>query len=311
MFDPEKFVQEAINKLSRLSDEAVIALSGGVDSTTAAVLVSKAIGEKLRCIFVDTGFMRNEDLENIQWLRGNTDLNITIVNAEDRFFDALKGVTDPEEKRRIIGELFIRIFEENAGNAKYLIQGTIAPDWIESGSGIRDKIKTHHNLGIPHDTKFEIVEPLRELYKDEVRAVAKYLGLPESVYNRQPFPGPGLAIRVLGEVTPEKIEIVRKATTILNHEVEKAYPDYENRPWQYFAVLLPIRSVGVKGDKRVYGYVIAIRMIHSMDGMTAAFFKPDFSLLDRISTRITNEIPDVNRVVYDITNKPPGTIEWE
>ncbi len=312
MFNLENFVKNTIKELKgTIRGKAVIALSGGVDSTTAAVLVSKAIGKNLRCLFVNTGLVRDEDLENIDWLKDNTELNIEIIDASEEFFKALRGVIDPEEKRKIIGELFIRVFERNAEDAKYLIQGTIAPDWIETGSGIRDKIKTHHNVGIPLDVKFQIVEPLRDLYKDEVRKLSQYLGLPESIYGRQPFPGPGLAIRVLGEVTPKKVDIVRRATAILNQEIGRAYPNFEEKPWQYFTVLLPVRSVGVRGDKRAYGYVIAIRMVQSVDGMTAAFFKPDFRLLDKIGTRITNEISEVNRVVYDITNKPPGTIEWE
>ena len=312
MFKPDKFVSEKIEELrEKIKGRAIIACSGGVDSTTAAVLVHRAIGDNLLAVFVDTGFMRKNEKERISQLFSKMELNYRIVDASEEFIDVLKGVEDPERKRKIIGAKFIEVFEREAQNfgARYLVQGTIAPDWIESGGGLRDTIKSHHNVGgLPERMNLELVEPLRDLYKDEVRKVAKYLGL--EVYERQPFPGPGLAIRIIGEVTRERLEIVREANAIVEEEVENFYP-YEKRPWQYFAVLLPIRSVGVHGDKRVYGYTIAVRMVESVDGMTAAYFKAGHELLDKIAIRLTREIKGVNRVVYDITNKPPATIEWE
>jgi len=312
MFKPDKFVSEKIEELrERIKGRAIIACSGGVDSTTAAVLVHRAIGDNLLAVFVDTGFMRKNEKERISQLFSKMELNYRIVDASEEFIDVLKGVEDPERKRKIIGAKFIEVFEREAQNfgARYLVQGTIAPDWIESGGGLRDTIKSHHNVGgLPERMNLELVEPLRDLYKDEVRKVAKYLGL--EVHERQPFPGPGLAIRIIGEVTRERLEIVREANAIVEEEVENFYP-YEKRPWQYFAVLLPLRSVGVHGDKRVYGYTIAVRMVESVDGMTAAYFKAEHELLDKIAIRLTREIKGVNRVVYDITNKPPATIEWE
>jgi len=312
MFKPDKFVSEKIEELrEKIKGRAIIACSGGVDSTTAAVLVHRAIGDNLLAVFVDTGFMRKNEKERISQLFSKMELNYRIVDASEEFIDVLKGVEDPERKRKIIGAKFIEVFEREAQNfgARYLVQGTIAPDWIESGGGLRDTIKSHHNVGgLPERMNLELVEPLRDLYKDEVRKVAKYLGL--EVHERQPFPGPGLAIRIIGEVTRERLEIVREANAIVEEEVENFYP-YEKRPWQYFAVLLPIRSVGVHGDKRVYGYTIAVRMVESVDGMTAAYFKAEHELLDKIAIRLTREIKGVNRVVYDITNKPPATIEWE
>jgi len=312
MFKPDKFVSEKIEELrEKIKGRAIIACSGGVDSTTAAVLVHRAIGDNLLAVFVDTGFMRKNEKERISQLFSKMELNYRIVDTSEEFIDVLKGVEDPERKRKIIGAKFIEVFEREAQNfgARYLVQGTIAPDWIESGGGLRDTIKSHHNVGgLPERMNLELVEPLRDLYKDEVRKVAKYLGL--EVHERQPFPGPGLAIRIIGEVTRERLEIVREANAIVEEEVENFYP-YEKRPWQYFAVLLPLRSVGVHGDKRVYGYTIAVRMVESVDGMTAAYFKAEHELLDKIAIRLTREIKGVNRVVYDITNKPPATIEWE
>ncbi len=312
MFDPQIFLEESVKKLrEEVKGRAIIACSGGVDSTVAAVIVSKAIGRDLLAVFVDTGLMRKNEAKKVEKLFSSLGLNYHIVDASKEFLTALKGVVDPERKRKIIGAKFIEIFERIAKefNAEYLVQGTIAPDWIESGGGLRDTIKSHHNVGgLPEKMNLKLVEPLRDLYKDEVRKLAKFLGIP--VHERQPFPGPGLAIRIIGEVTEEKLRIVREANAIVEEEVEKHY-DFESRPWQYFAVLLPVKTVGVHGDKRVYGYTVAIRMVESLDGMTAAYFKVDYSLLDRISTRITTEIKEVNRVVYDITNKPPGTIEWE
>lgn len=318
MFDPEAFVKEKINEIrARIpkGKKAVIAVSGGVDSTTAAVIASKALGTDLLAIYVDTGLMRKGEGEFVSSVLRDLRLNYTIVNAEEEFLSALQGVSDPEQKRKIIGEMFIRIFERIAKNfgAEYLIQGTIAPDWIESGDNMRDTIKTHHNVGgLPENIDLEVIEPLRDLYKDEVRKLATYLHVP--VAQRQPFPGPGLAIRVLGPIDKEKIGIVREACAIVEEEIEKAYKQGEipQLPWQYFAVLLPVKSVGVQGDLRAYGYTIVIRAVESLDAMTAQSMALPFKLLERMAIRITNTMGErVNRVVYDITHKPPGTIEWE
>ena len=315
MFDPKEFVDDAIKKLrEEIKGKALIACSGGVDSTVAAVLAYKAIGEKLYALHVNTGLLRKNESEQVRNLFQRLGIHLNYIDASERFFEKLKGIKDPEEKRKIIGELFIRIFEEFAEekDIEYLIQGTIAPDWIESGDQLRDTIKTHHNVGgLPKDIKLKVVEPLRDLYKDEVRKVARFLDIPIS--EKQPFPGPGLAVRVIGEVTKEKIEIVREACAIVEEEIEKASKDGKMPlPWQYFAVLLPVRTVGVHGDKRAYGYTIAVRAIDSVDAMTGSFSRIPHDVLDKIATRISNEIGDkVTRVVYDITNKPPATIEWE
>ncbi len=317
MFDAKKFIDETVEELrSRIKGRAIIGTSGGVDSTTAAILANKAVGENLQCVLVDTGYMRKNEIENNAEMLKKLGLDVIVVDARARFYEKLKGVVDPEQKRRIIGELFIRVFEEVArkANAKFFVQGTIAPDWIESGGGLRDKIKSHHNVGgLPEKIEFEIVEPLRDLYKDEVRIVGKELGLPVELYDRQPFPGPGLAVRILGEATPDNARIVREACAIVDEEIEKAAAKNEmSRPWQYFAVLLPCRTVGVHGDVRVYGNIIAIRAVQSLDGMSAAYSKIPHSVLERISVRITNTLKDdVSRVVFDITHKPPGTIEYE
>ncbi len=312
MFNPETFVKEKVEEIkSKVKDRAIIACSGGVDSTVAAKIVEMAIHENLLVVFVDTGFMRKDEAKNVEELFRRAGFNYRIVDSSKEFIEALRGVADPEEKRKIIGAKFIEVFERIAKEfgAEYLVQGTIAPDWIESGGGLRDTIKSHHNVGgLPEKMNLKLVEPLRDLYKDEVRKVARYLGIETA--ERQPFPGPGLAIRVIGEVDEEKLHIVREANAIVEEEVERYY-DFESRPWQYFAVLLPLRTVGVHGDKRAYGYTVAIRMVESLDGMTAAYFKAPHDLLERIAIRITTEIKEVNRVVYDITNKPPGTIEWE
>lgn len=314
MFDAAKFVEEAVEEIKRqVKGKAIIAVSGGVDSSVAAKIGSMALGKNLVAVYVDTGFMRKGENGFVKNLYGKMDLKFIFVNAKKEFFEALKGVADPEEKRKIIGEKFIRIFERVAREegAEYLIQGTIAPDWIESGGGLRDTIKSHHNVGgLPEEMKLKIIEPLRNLYKDEVREVARYLGL--EVAERQPFPGPGLAVRVMGEIDEKKVEIVREACAIVEEEIEKACKEgIIEKPWQYFAVLLPVRSVGVRGDIRAYGYTIAIRSVDSIDAMTAAYTKLPHDLLEKMATRITNEIKDVNRVVYDISNKPPATIEWE
>ncbi|MEM2026906.1 MAG: glutamine-hydrolyzing GMP synthase [Candidatus Bathyarchaeia archaeon] len=301
-------------KASVRSGKAIIALSGGIDSSTAAVLAMKAIGERLTAVFVDHGFMREGEPEFIREVFGKMGMNLIVVEARERFYNKLRGITDPELKRKIIGEEFIRVFEEVAEKvgAEYLIQGTIYPDRIESGfRRFSDKIKSHHNVaGLPLNMKFKgIVEPLKDLYKDEVREVARRLGLPKEIVFRQPFPGPGLAVRIVGEITPEKVEIVRKADKIVREEIESA--GLQSRLWQYFAVLTNTLTTGIKGDARAYGYVVAVRIVESKEAMTASFAKIPYEILERISTRITNEISEVVRVVYDITNKPPSTIEWE
>jgi len=317
MFDAEKFVKETVEELRRrIKGVAVIGVSGGVDSTVTAVLVNRAIGNNLRCVLVDTGYMRKNEVANNRKLLEKLGLNVLVVEAKERFYKKLKGVIDPEQKRKIIGELFIRVFEEVAKKegAKFFVQGTIAPDWIESGGGLRDRIKSHHNVGgLPERIDFEIVEPLRDLYKDEVRIVGQKLGLPKDIYERQPFPGPGLAVRILGEADPESVRIVREACTIVEEEIENAVANAEmSRPWQYFAVLLPCKTVGVHGDVRVYGNVVSVRSVESMDGMSAAYSKIPHTVLERISVRVTNVLKDdVSRVVFDVTNKPPGTIEYE
>ena len=317
MFNAEKFIEETITDLrNKIEGNAVIGISGGVDSTSAAILVNRAIGERLRCVLVDTGYMRKNEVEYNEGMLRRLGLNVLVIDAKERFYAKLEGVVDPEKKRKIIGELFIRVFEEIARkeNARFFVQGTIAPDWIESGGGLRDTIKSHHNVGgLPERIEFEIVEPLRDLYKDEVRIVGQKLGLSSEVYERQPFPGPGLAVRILGEADPERTRIVREACAIVEEEIEKAVKNGEmSRPWQYFAVLLPCKTVGVHGDVRAYGHIIAVRAVESLDGMSAAYSKIPQTVLERISVRITNTLKDeVSRVVFDITNKPPGTIEYE
>jgi GMP synthase (glutamine-hydrolysing) len=313
---PSSIVDEQVKEIRKTvgTGKAVIALSGGIDSSTAAIIASKALRHNLTAVFVDHGFMREGEPKFVEDTFGKLGVKVTIVNAGERFFAKLKGITEPEEKRRVIGHEFIRVFEEEARKtgAEFLIQGTIYPDRIESGFRKHsDKIKSHHNVaGLPTDIKFKaIIEPLRDLYKDEVRKLAKTLGLPESITLRQPFPGPGLAVRVIGEVTSEKVEIVRKAEKIVSEEVERA--GLQGGLWQYFAVLTDTRSTGVKGDSRAYGYVVAVRAVESREAMTASFAWLSFDVLERISTRITNELPTVSRVVYDVTHKPPATIEWE
>jgi len=315
MFDPQEFVQEKIEELrTKITGKAIIACSGGVDSTVAAVLVDRAIGERLLTVYVDTGLMRKGETDYVRRMFDNLNVHYRLVDAKDEFFAALKGQVDPEVKRKVIGEKFIRVFEREAlaFGADHLVQGTIAPDWIESGDGVRDTIKSHHNVGgLPKDMTLKLVEPLWDLYKDEVRAVARFLGV--EVSERQPFPGPALAIRVIGETTPESVGVVREACAIVEEELEAASDQGSmTRPWQYFAVLLPVQSVGVQGDRRAYGRTIAIRSVESVDAMTAAFSKIPYDVLERISLRITNEMKaNVNRVVYDVTHKPPATIEWE
>ncbi|MGQ9530792.1 MAG: glutamine-hydrolyzing GMP synthase [Candidatus Bathycorpusculaceae bacterium] len=294
--------------------KAIIALSGGIDSSVATAIAAKALNGNLTAVFVDHGFMRENEPEFVKKTFQKFKLNLIIANAQERFLEKLRGVADPERKREIIGEEFIRVFEEIAERvgAEYLIQGTIYPDRIESGfRKFSDKIKTHHNVaGLPTKIKFKkIVEPLRDLYKDEVRKVAKILKLPKEIVFRQPFPGPGLAVRIIGELTEDKVRIAKKADKIVREEIEKS--GLEENPWQYFAVLMDTKATGVKGDARAYGYVVAIRIVESCEAMTASFAKIPYEVLERISTRITNEIAEASRVVYDITHKPPATIEWE
>jgi len=313
---PSSLIDEKIKEIKETVGEgkAIIALSGGIDSNTSAVIAAKALGEKLTAVFVDHGFMREGEPKFVKETFEKMGVKVIVVDARERFFKKMKGIVEPEEKRKIIGREFIRVFEEVARRigAEHLIQGTIYPDRIESGFRKHsDKIKSHHNVaGLPTKIEFKsILEPLRDLYKDEVRRLAKTLGLPDVIVHRQPFPGPGLAVRVIGEVTPEKVELLRKADKIVSEEIEKS--GLADDLWQYFAVLTDTKSTGVKGDARAYGYVVAIRAVKSREAMTASFAYLPYEVLERISTRITNEIPFVTRVVYDITHKPPATIEWE
>ncbi|XOU94620.1 MAG: glutamine-hydrolyzing GMP synthase [Candidatus Kerfeldbacteria bacterium] len=310
------------NKITEIKDQigkdkVVCALSGGVDSSVASTLVNKAIGKQLYCIYVDTGMMRQRETEQIiKTFRSYQKINLKVIKAEKLFLSKLKGIIDPEKKRKIIGEIFIRIFEKEAkkiGKVKWLVQGTLYTDAITSGVSVGKKaavIKSHHNVGgLPKKFGFTLIEPFRWLYKDEVREVGKLLGLPDSVVHRQPFPGPGLAVRIIGDITKEKLEILRKADWIAREEIEAS--GWHKRSQQYFAVLPTIKSVGVQGDARTYGYPIIIRAVSTIDFMTVDWTPFPHSLLKKISVRITNEVKEVNRVLYDITSKPPGTVEWE
>ncbi len=319
------FVEESIREIRAQVGEkrVLLALSGGVDSSTLAFLLHKAIGDQLTCMFIDQGFMRKYEPERlVKLFKEQFHIDVEYVNARERFLAQLEGITDPEVKRKRIGHEFINVFEEESkrlGPFDYLAQGTLYPDVIESadtnadpksGDRVAVKIKSHHNVGgLPKDLRFKLIEPLRKLFKDEVRKVGRSIGLPEEIVNRQPFPGPGLAIRIIGEVTPERLNILRDADFIVRQEINRH--GLYGELWQAFAVLLPIRSVGVMGDQRTYAYPIVLRFIKSEDGMTADWARVPYDLLELISNRIVNEVKGVNRVVYDITSKPPGTIEWE
>lgn len=321
LWTPASFLKNAITDIKKTvkNEKVLCALSGGVDSTTVSALMKKAIGKNLTCMFIDQGFMRkNEALRIKELFAGDFNINLIYVDAAERFFRKIKGVTDPEEKRMKIGEEFIRVFEEKAkelkGNFTYLAQGTLYPDVIESAAGdvaeTAHKIKTHHNVGgLPEDMDFKVIEPLNKLFKDEVRKLGLELGIPEEIVFRQPFPGPGLAIRIIGEVTPERVKVLQEADYIVIDEIKKA--GYYRKLWQAFAVLLPIKSVGVQGDKRTYSNVCAIRAVTSEDAMTANWAHLPYELIESISSRIINEIPEINRVCYDVSSKPPSTIEWE
>ena len=315
-WSPEGLVDELIESIrAQVGGRRVVAgLSGGVDSSVAACLVSRAVGDRLTCIFVDHGLLRKNEAEEVMhFYRENMGLKVIEVDAKDYFLARLAGVDEPEKKRKIIGESFVRVFEQEAkkiGGAELLLQGTIYPDVIESGSGGASVIKSHHNVGgLPEKFGFELLEPLRPFFKDEVRAIGEALGMPKDLVWRQPFPGPGLGIRVLGDITEEKLSILRDSDFILRDEIKKA--GMEREIWQYFTVFTGMRSVGVMGDSRTYDYAIGVRAVVSTDAMTVEFAEIPHKLLRKISNRIIAEVPHVNRVVYDITDKPPGTIEWE
>ncbi|MDI6785739.1 MAG: glutamine-hydrolyzing GMP synthase [bacterium] len=314
----KSFIESSCENIKKTvgKEKILCALSGGVDSSTAAALAHKAIGDQLICMFIDNGLLRKNELERvIEIFQKNFHINLDYVDAKNRFLEKLNNVVDPEEKRKIIGNEFIAVFEEEAsklGNIKFLAQGTLYPDVIESVSikGPSATIKTHHNVGgLPSTMKLKLIEPLRDLFKDEVRLLAKELGLPDEIVWQHPFPGPGLAVRIIGAITEERLDILRESDYIVQEEI-KNYKLYRNI-WQSFAVLLPVKTVGVMGDKRTYEYVIGLRAVHSHDGMTADWVKLPYEILDKIANRIINEVMGANRVVYDITSKPPGTIEWE
>jgi GMP synthase (glutamine-hydrolysing) len=320
---PQRFIDETIRQVRQAvgpEGRAICALSGGVDSSVAATLVHRAIGDRLTCVFVDNGVLRKDEFQKVQRnLRDKLGLRLIAVDASQRFLDKLAGVSEPEKKRQIIGNEFIAVFEEEArriaqeqGNVDFLVQGTLYPDVIESRSvrGPSQTIKSHHNVGgLPQKMHLKLIEPLKDLFKDEVRRIGRDLGMPEEILQRQPFPGPGLAVRILGEVTPERIALLQAADDIVVTEIKNS--GLYTKIWQSFAVLLPVMSVGVMGDQRTYAYTCAIRAVHSEDGMTADVVELPWEVLKRISTRIVNEVKGINRVVYDTTSKPPGTIEWE
>lgn len=310
------FAAQMIEKIKEIvGDKKVLcALSGGVDSSVAATMVHKAVGSQLTCIFVDHGLLRKNEGDEVEKVFSDEfHMNFIRVDAKDRFLGKLKGVSDPERKRKIIGEEFIRVFEEEAGKLEgidFLVQGTVYPDVIESGTDTAEVIKSHHNVGgLPEDMQFSLIEPLRDLFKDEVRRVGEEIGVPGHIVWRQPFPGPGLAIRVLGEITDEALHLVRESDAILREEIAKAGLDRD--VWQYFTVLPNVRSVGVMGDERTYSHAIGIRAVTSIDGMTSDWARLPYEVLDKISSRIVNEVQGVNRILYDVTSKPPSTIEWE
>jgi len=309
-------IEQAVDAIrSQVGEEKIICgLSGGVDSSVAAALVHKAVGDQLTCVFVDHGLLRLGEAEQVEeTFRRNFHMNLVHVKAADRFLEGLAGIVDPEAKRTIIGATFIRVFEEVAADLsdiRFLVQGTLYPDIIESGTKDAAKIKSHHNVGgLPDDMQFELVEPLRDLFKDEVRAIGEELGLPGEIVHRQPFPGPGLAVRVIGEVTPERLEILRIADAIVLDEIRRAGL-YEEL-WQSFGVLPAVRTVGVQGDERTYAYPLIVRAVTSEDAMTADWARLPYEVLERISSRVINEVPGINRVAYDVSSKPPATIEWE
>jgi GMP synthase (glutamine-hydrolysing) len=317
----ESFIDEAVKNIKEIvgSEKILCALSGGVDSTTVSSLIDKAVGSQLTCMFINQGFMRKNESERIiEIFKKNFTANFVYIDAVERFFNKLAGITDPEEKRRIIGNEFIRVFEEEAkklGTIPFLAQGTLYPDVIESAvqgnvASTAVRIKTHHNVGgLPKDISFTLIEPLKKLFKDEVRQLGLKLGVSDEIVWRQPFPGPGLAIRIIGEVTPERIDILQRADAIVMEEIKKA--GLYRELWQAFAVLLPIRTVGIMGDKRTYLNTVALRAVVSKDAMTADWAHLPYEILEKISSRVVNEVPEVNRVVYDISSKPPSTIEWE
>ena len=315
-WDMGSYVDIAIKQIrEQVGDKRVLcALSGGVDSSVAAVLVHKAIGDQLTCVFVNHGFLRKGEAEQVvKTFREGFHMKLVYVDATDRFMKRMDGVEEPERKRKIIGEEFIRVFETEAdklGDIEFLVQGTLYPDVVESGTAIAAVIKSHHNVGgLPDDMKFKLLEPLRELFKDEVRALGRELSLPEEIVSRQPFPGPGLAIRIIGEVTKERLDILREADAIVHQEIKSA--GLYRQVWQSFAVLPAMKSVGVMGDERTYAYTVGLRVVSSEDGMTADWVRLPYEVIDAISRRIVNEVKGVNRIVYDVTSKPPATIEWE
>jgi GMP synthase (glutamine-hydrolysing) len=309
-------IEQSVEEIRAAVGDATVlcGLSGGVDSSVAAALVHKAVGDQLVCVFVDHGLLRKGEAEQVEeTFRSAFHMNLVHVKAQDRFLDALAGVTDPERKRLVIGETFIRVFEEVAGevsDARFLVQGTLYPDVIESGTEDAAKIKSHHNVGgLPEDMEFELIEPLRDLFKDEVRALGEELGLPEEIVWRQPFPGPGLAVRIIGDITRERLEILREADAVVLEEIRRA--GLYRQLWQTFGVLPAIRSVGVQGDGRTYAYPLIVRAVTSEDAMTADWARLPYEVLERISSRVINEVPGINRVAYDVSSKPPATIEWE